>query len=131
MAYETPGHLARILHSNDQVIRWIRTMVSGAEKLFYLTLGIIFLVMGVVGLVVPILPGALFLAGALYMLGRGSSRVKQLADENPTLRSFQARMDQVGAATVVEQFQVTFLMIVQGTAVGVRKISVGVKKLLS
>lgn len=131
MAYETPGHLARILHSNDQVIRWIRTMVSGAEKLFYLTLGIIFLVMGVVGLVVPILPGALFLAGALYMLGRGSSRVKQLADENPMLRSFQARMDQVGAATVVEQFQVTFLMIVQGTAVGVRKISVGVKKLLS
>ncbi len=131
MAYDAPGHLARILHSNDQVIRWIRTMVSGAEKLFYLTLGIIFLVMGVVGLIVPILPGVLFLAGALYMLGRGSSRVKQLADENPTLRSFQARMDQVGAATVVEQLQVTFLMIVQGTAVGVRKISVGVKKLLS
>jgi uncharacterized membrane protein YbaN (DUF454 family) len=91
-------------------------MVSGAEKLFYLTLGIIFLVMGVVGLIIPILPGVLFLAGALYMLGRGSSRVKQLADENPT---------------VVEQLQVTFLMIIRGTAVGVRKISVGVKKLLS
>ena len=106
-------------------------MVSGAEKLFYLTLGIIFLVLGVVGLIVPILPGVLFLAGALYMLGRGSSRVKQLADENPSLRSFQARMDQVSAATVVEQLQVTFLMIIRGTAVGVRKISVGVKKLLS
>ena len=106
-------------------------MVSGAEKLFYLTLGIIFLVLGVVGLIVPILPGVLFLAGALYMLGRGSSRVKQLADENPSLRSFQARMDQVSAATVVEELQVTFLMIVQGTAVGVRKISIEVKKLLS
>lgn len=106
-------------------------MVSGAEKLFYLTLGIIFLMMGVVGLIVPILPGVLFLAGALYMLGRGSSRVKQLVDENPTLRCFQTRMDQVGAATVVEQLQLTFLMIIQGAAVGVRKISVGVKKLLS
>ena len=106
-------------------------MVSGAEKLFYLTLGIIFLVMGVVGLIVPILPGVLFLAGALYMLGRGSSRVKQLVDENPTLRCFQTRMDQVGAATVVGQLQLTFLMIIQGAAVGVRKISVGVKKLLS
>ena len=52
-------------------------MVSGAEKLFYLTLGIIFLMM------------------------------------------------------VVEQLQLTFLMIIQGAAVGVRKISVGVKKLLS
>jgi uncharacterized protein len=106
-------------------------MVSGVEKLFYLTLGIIFLVIGVVGLIVPILPGVLFLAGSLYMLGRGSSRVKQLADENPTLRRFQTRMEQVGAATMVEQLQVTFLTIIQVIAVGVRKISIGVKKLLS
>ena len=106
-------------------------MASGAEKLVYLTLGIMFLVLGVVGLLVPILPGVLFLAGALYMLSRGSSRVKQLADDNPTLRSFQTRMDQVDAATVMEKVQVTSLMMIQGTAVGVRKISVGVKKLMS
>jgi hypothetical protein len=59
-------------------------MASGAEKLVYLTLGIMFLVLGVVGLLIPILPGVLFLAGTFYMLSRGSSRVQQLADDNPT-----------------------------------------------
>ncbi len=106
-------------------------MVTGAEKLVYLTLGIMFLVLGVVGLLIPILPGVLFLAGALYMLTRGSSRVKQLADDNPTLRNFQTRMDQVDAATVMEKVQVTSLMVIQGAAVGTRKIIMGVKKLVS
>ena len=106
-------------------------MASGAGKLVYLILGIMFLVQGVVGLLIPIFPGVLFLAGALYMLSRGSSRVQQLADDNLTLRSFQTRMGQVDAATVVEKVQVSTLMIIQATAVGLRKIIVGVHKLVS
>ena len=108
----------------------IETMASGAEKLVYLTLGIMFLVLGVVGLLIPILPGVLFLAVALYMLSRGSSRVKQLADDNPTLRGFQTRMDQMDAASIMEKVQVSSLMMIQGTAVGVRKIVIGVRKLV-
>ncbi len=106
-------------------------MVTGAEKLIYLVLGILFLVMGVVGLLIPILPGVLFLAGALYMLSRGSSRVKQLADEHSTLSGFQKRMDQIDAATMLDKVQVTCLMIIQGAAIGVRKTVVGMRKLLA
>ena len=63
---------------------------SGPEKLLYFTLGIMFLVLGVVGLIIPILPGVLFLAGALYMLSRASRRVRAIADDNPTDRGSHA-----------------------------------------
>lgn len=105
--------------------------ISAAEKLIYLTIGIIFLVLGVVGLVIPILPGVLFLGGALYMLSRGSTRVRQMADDNPTLRDFRTRMDRIDAVSVAQKAQVAALMIVQGTAIGVSKVVGGVRKLFA
>lgn len=100
-------------------------------KLIYLTLGIMFLVLGVVGLIVPILPGILFLAGALYLLGRGSTRVRQMADEHPTLRGVQQRMDQLDTATMMQRFQVTCLMTVEAAAVGMRKLFLGVRRMIA
>lgn len=105
--------------------------MNGPIKLIYLTLGIMFLVLGVVGLIVPILPGVLFLAGALYLLGRGSMRVRQLADQNPTLRGVQQRMDQLDAATVMQRFQVACLMTLEGAVVGLRKLFLGVRRLVA
>jgi uncharacterized membrane protein YbaN (DUF454 family) len=105
--------------------------VNGPAKLFYIVLGIIFLVLGVVGLIIPILPGVLFLAGALYMLSRGSARVKTMADGNPTLRRMQSRMDQFEAVSAIEKAQVSALMVVQSIVVGGRKIASGAGRLFS
>ncbi len=105
--------------------------VSGAEKLVYLTLGIMFLVLGVVGLIVPILPGVLFLAGALYMLSRGSQRVKRIADEHPRLQGLQARMDQFDAVSILQKVQVTLLVSVQATTLGLAKAFAGVRRLIA
>ena len=105
-------------------------VLNGAEKLIYLTLGILFLVLGLIGLIIPILPGVLFLAGALYMLSRGSQRVKTLSEQNPTLRRVQARMDQFDGVSALEKVQVACLAMVQAAAVGARKIYVGVTGLV-
>jgi len=44
------------------------------------------LVLGIVGLVTSILKAVVFLAVALFLLSCWSSRVKQLAGDNPPLR---------------------------------------------
>lgn len=74
-------------------------MATGAMKLIYLTLGIMFLALGVIGLLLPILPGVLFLAGAVYMLSRVSHRVRQFAEDNPTPREM-ARSAIIGARNI-------------------------------
>ena len=100
-------------------------------KLIYLTLGIIFLALGVVGLIIPVLPGALFLVGALYLLSRGSRRVKRLADEHPALRGLQNRMDRLDTVSVAQRVQVAFLMTIESVAVGIRKLFIGVRRLVA
>lgn len=105
--------------------------MNGPMKLIYLTLGIMCLVLGVVGLIIPILPGVLFLAGALYLLTRGSSRVKQMADEHPRLRSFQQRMEQMDAASMMQRAQVACLMTLQSFVSGTRKLFLGFRRMVA
>ena len=104
-------------------------MATGATKLIYLTLGIMFLALGVIGLLIPILPGVLFLAGAVYMLSRGSARVKAFADNNDTLRNLQARMDAMQPLSVLERAQVATLMAARGVVVGTQNVFQGVVRL--
>ncbi len=105
--------------------------MNGPLKLVYLVLGIMFLLLGVIGLIIPILPGVLFLAGALYLLSRGSTRVKQMADEHPTLRGFQQRMDQLDAASMMQRVQVACLMTIESVAIGMRKLFIGVRRIVA
>lgn len=105
--------------------------VSGPAKLMYITLGIMFLALGVIGLIIPILPGVLFLAGAVYLLGRGSSRVKQMADRNPTLRDMQVRMERLDGVSVLDKFKVAGLTVAGGAVTGIEKVFSGVKRLFS
>ena len=103
--------------------------VSGPQKLLYLTLGIMFLALGVVGLLIPIIPGVLFLAGAIYMLSRGSTRVREYAENHPRLSGFQRRMGELDAITIAERAQVAGLMALQTVAVSGRKVYFGVRQL--
>ncbi len=66
--------------------------VSGPQKIIYLTLGILFLALGLVGLVIPIVPGILFLLCAVYLLSRGSRRVGKMVKSRPGLNRMQSRM---------------------------------------
>lgn len=104
---------------------------SGPEKLFYLILGIIFLALGVVGLLIPILPGVLFLAGALYMLSRGSSRIRRLAEEHPRIRSLHQRMNRLSAVSALDRIRVTSLMTLQATVTGLQKLTLGVRRMIA
>ena len=103
--------------------------VTGPQKILYLTLGILFLALGVVGLIIPIIPGVLFLMGAVYLLARGSRRVKAFADGHPKLRKMQHRMARFNAVTIVERVQVAGLMTLEAVVIGAQKLNVGVRRL--
>jgi uncharacterized membrane protein YbaN (DUF454 family) len=103
--------------------------VSGPEKILYITLGIMFLALGVIGLMIPILPGVLFLAGAVYMLSRGSSRVKKMADSNPTLKNLQAQIERLEHVSTGDKLKVAFLTVAGGMATGAHKVIHGVERL--
>jgi len=46
---------------------------SKTAKLFYLSLGFVFLIIGIIGLLLPILPGWLFLVPAAFCFAKTSS----------------------------------------------------------
>lgn len=104
---------------------------NGPERLIYLVLGILFLVLGVVGLLIPILPGVLFLGGAVYMLSRGSHQFRQFAERDPRLSGIQARMDRVQQVPILQRIQVAALMTASATASGVQKVFKGASRLIA
>ena len=105
--------------------------VNGPEKILYLTLGIMFLALGVVGLLIPIIPGVLFLAGAVYMLGRGSERIRTFTESHPHLSGLQARLHRLNAVSVFDRIRVAALMTLETTVAGVEKLALGVRRLIA
>jgi len=96
-------------------------------KLLGLGLFALFLFLGLVGLVLPIIPGILFLLLALYVLTRISKRFATLANRNSWIRkSFRrlAHLRTLPAVDVVKlSFWVTVRAIVNGAAAITRKIT--------
>ena len=105
--------------------------VKGPEKLLYLTLGIMFLALGIVGLLIPILPGILFLGGAVYMLSRGSNRVREYAVNSPRLREWQLRMQRLDTVDTMARIKVAALMTLQSVVIGTQKLFTGLRRLMA
>ena len=66
--------------------------MSAAKKFTYLTLGAICVLLGVIGLLIPIVPGVLFLAAAVYLGSKASRRVRHYLDANPHIREQRRRL---------------------------------------
>ncbi len=127
------GTVIAFIWANVQLrsISEITMTAKGPEKLLYLTLGIIFLALGIVGLLIPILPGILFLGGAVYMLSRGSNRVREYAENSPQLREWQLRMQRLDAVDTLARIKVAGLMAVQSVVVGAQKLITGLRRLMA
>jgi uncharacterized membrane protein YbaN (DUF454 family) len=72
------------------------------RKVIYIVIAVICTMLGVAGLILPIIPGFLFILGAVYCLSKVSSRFKTWADSQVVLRELQkkvARMNTVDIRT--------------------------------
>jgi len=89
---------------------------SPGKKLVYLAIAVLMLMIGLAGIIIPIIPGLLFLAAALFYLGKVSPGVKSWSDNHPILGRVNDRIDQMGDVKVWDRIKVAALMSVEAIA---------------
>ena len=89
--------------------------VSRPVKVVYIVLALICLIIGLAGLVLPVIPGLLFLVTALYLVGKASVRFRAWSESLPVLRSLHARIHRLGRVSLGDRLKVLGLSIAELT----------------
>jgi|TARA_B110000977_G_scaffold54661_1_gene74517 uncharacterized membrane protein YbaN (DUF454 family) len=84
--------------------------LSVHHKLIYLVIAVVCIMIGIVGLIIPVIPGVLFLVAAIFLMGKVSTRVKRWSDQQPLIQKIQHRLHRVQGASVLNQMKVVALM---------------------
>ncbi len=71
----------------------------------------LFLIIGVIGLILPIIPGILFLALAALLLAKVSSRFSYYLSNNATWNRFKRYFQSVGFLSIAQQIKLSFLIV--------------------
>jgi len=91
--------------------------------LVYRVLGLIlvvgFLLIGLVGLILPIIPGIVFLLLAVYVLTRISRRAAAYAHNQPWFNRHLRQLNAVDTLSVGERFKLGFLVMARGVVSGI------------
>ena len=87
--------------------------LSRPVKVVYVALALICLLIGIAGLLLPVIPGLLFLVAALYLVGKVSVRVKTWSESRPMLGSLHARLHKLEQVSLGERLKVLGLSIAE------------------
>lgn len=89
------------------------------KRLLLITTGIVLVLAGLVGLVVPVLPGVLFLALAAVCFSAGSPRIRSHLDGHPGWQRFQTSWRRGRSLSLLERARLAFWLSAS-TAFGAR-----------
>ncbi len=85
------------------------------KRAFLLSLAVCLLLLGVVGLVVPILPGMLFLALAAISFSAVSPRFQRTLERHPTWRGWQRRWRSGRGLPLFHRIRLAFWLTAEAT----------------
>lgn len=85
------------------------------KRVLLLTAACLFAVLGVIGLVVPIIPGVLFLLVAAACVSLASDRVHQKMNHNPAYRRWRQRWDASAGLSTWNRIKLAFWLSVDTT----------------
>lgn len=105
--------------------------LSVHHKLVYLVIAVVCIMIGIVGLIIPVIPGILFLVAAIFLMGKVSTRVKRWSDQQPMIQKIQNRLHRVQGASVLNQMKVVALMSLESLVSGLEAVFSRVKSLTS
>ncbi|PCI73447.1 MAG: hypothetical protein COB20_16235 [SAR86 cluster bacterium] len=74
---------------------------------------------GLVGLILPIIPGILFLFLAAMLLAKVSSRFDALLHKNENMRTWRRRWDTTSALPLLQRVKLSFLLVARAVVNGV------------
>lgn len=98
-------------------------------RAIYIVVGVAFLMLGVVGLIIPVIPGILFLAAAIYVLGKVSKRVRSLGQRNAMYRDMSRRFDRLQSVGVLDRVRVVPLMLLDMAVTGLDRLATAATRL--
>ncbi|MDA0789600.1 MAG: DUF454 family protein [Proteobacteria bacterium] len=81
------------------------TRVGPMKKTLYVAIALLCVLLGMIGLLVPVLPGLVFLVIALLLLTRVSRRIQRFAKSDPRFLALSRRLDGFGRVDVVDRFR--------------------------
>lgn len=99
------------------------------KKMIYTALAGVFIVIGVIGLVVPVIPGILFIIGAVLLLSQVSSRVRQWSETQPWMHQVRVRMIQLGGLRPLEKTRFLLLLTVKNIVAGAESVYRKIRRL--
>jgi uncharacterized membrane protein YbaN (DUF454 family) len=88
------------------------------------------LLLGLVGLILPLIPGLLFIAIALFVAAKLSPRFAAFVRENDTLRSYLDQADRIAGVPLAQKVQVIGLLLLKMLIDGVALLVAAVMKLV-
>lgn len=100
-------------------------------RAIYLVIGVAFLALGVVGLIIPIIPGILFLAAAVYVLGKVSRRVRHFGQRNAAYRDVSRRFDRLQFVSIRNRARVFPLILLDMAVTGLDRLVNATTRLLA
>jgi len=101
------------------------------KKVIYTVLAVLLLFLGLLGLVMPILPGILFVALAVYLLAKVSRRVERWVHGKPAFKEAHLRMESMADMSWGDRLQLTVWMAVDGLIRGVSTVYNGCARVVS
>ncbi|HKI74025.1 MAG TPA: DUF454 family protein [Pseudomonadales bacterium] len=105
--------------------------IGSRSKLIYAVLGTVLLVIGLLGLLIPIIPGVLFIAAAIYVFSKVSRRVRAWSHKSARYRAMHYRFEQLGTVSPVARVRVVALMGVGAFVAGISAIAASVSHVVT
>jgi uncharacterized membrane protein YbaN (DUF454 family) len=91
---------------------------------------VVCLLLGLAGLILPLIPGLLFIAIAVFVAAKLSPRFATVVRENDTLRGYLDQADRIAGVPVAQKIKVVGLLLLKMLIDGVALLVAGVMKLV-
>lgn len=103
---------------------------SVSMKLIAAGVIVVCLLLGLAGLILPLIPGLLFLVIAAFVAAKLSPRFASILRENEMLRGYLDQADRVAGVPLAQKIQVVGLLLLKMVIDGVALLVAGVMKLI-
>ena len=81
-----------------------------SHKVIYLVIAVVCFMVGLAGLILPIIPGFLFFLGGIFYLSKVSTRFKYWAERQPVLQKLEKKMSRLKTVDYTARAKVVALM---------------------
>ncbi|MFN3238806.1 MAG: DUF454 family protein [Pseudomonadales bacterium] len=108
-------------HKSPTNVPFVRPALP--HKVIYTVLAVVFVAIGVAGLVIPIIPGILFIIGAIYLLSKVSSRVHSWSEQQAWMSPVRVRMIQLGGLRPLAKTRFVLLLVAKQVVTGLHAVT--------